>query len=101
MRSACGVDMGNRRAGAKHAGIVGQAGVSLAVALVRVYEYTLRPVLGPSCRFIPSCSEYAREALRAHGLGKGLLLGAHRLCRCHPFQPGGLDEVPPRVHRKA
>jgi len=72
-------------------------GVATARGLIRAYELTVRPVLGPSCRFLPSCSEYAREALRVHGLGRGLWLGTLRLCRCHPFHPGGLDEVPDRT----
>lgn len=75
--------------------------VAAAVGLIRAYEYTVRPVLGPSCRFVPSCSEYAREAFRAHGFGRGLWLGVQRLCRCHPFHQGGLDEVPPKPPRKA
>jgi putative membrane protein insertion efficiency factor len=74
--------------------------VATARGLIRVYEYSIRPVLGPSCRFVPSCSEYAREALRAHGLVRGLWLGVHRLCRCHPLHPGGLDEVPSKPPQK-
>jgi putative membrane protein insertion efficiency factor len=61
---------------------------------VRVYELTLRPVIGAHCRFEPSCSAYAREALRTHGAGRGSSLAARRILRCHPFTPGGYDPVP-------
>lgn len=66
------------------------------MTLVRGYELGIRPVLGPRCRFLPTCSEYAREALATHGAARGTWLTARRLCRCHPFHPGGLDLVPPR-----
>jgi putative membrane protein insertion efficiency factor len=61
---------------------------------VRAYELTLRPVIGANCRFYPSCSAYAREALACHGAGRGSLLTAKRILRCHPFNPGGYDPVP-------
>lgn len=61
---------------------------------VRVYELTLRPVIGANCRFYPSCSSYAREALARHGAARGSLLTAKRILRCHPFNPGGYDPVP-------
>ena len=61
---------------------------------VRVYELTLRPVIGANCRFYPSCSAYAREALASHGAARGSLLAARRILRCHPFNPGGFDPVP-------
>jgi putative membrane protein insertion efficiency factor len=63
---------------------------------VRVYELTLRPVIGANCRFLPSCSAYAREAFEVHGARKGSLLAAKRILRCHPWHPGGFDPVPPR-----
>jgi len=66
----------------------------LFVALIRVYQYTLRPLLGPSCRFFPSCSEYAREAVARHGAVKGMWLAMRRILRCHPYHPGGYDPVP-------
>lgn len=66
-------------------------------ALIRGYQYTLRPLLGAHCRFYPSCSEYAREALDVHGAARGSWLAARRLCRCHPYHPGGYDPVPPAV----
>ncbi|MCE1242266.1 membrane protein insertion efficiency factor YidD [Oryzomicrobium sp.] len=66
----------------------------LLIGLVRLYQYALSPFLGPSCRFTPSCSEYMVEALRRHGAVKGLWLGTRRICRCHPWHPGGHDPVP-------
>lgn len=62
--------------------------------LVRVYQWLLRPLIGARCRFYPTCSEYAVEALRRHGALRGSALTLHRLCRCHPYNPGGFDPVP-------
>jgi len=62
---------------------------------VRAYELTLRPVIGANCRFFPSCSAYAREALACHGAAQGSLLAVKRIARCHPWHPGGYDPVPP------
>lgn len=71
----------------------------LAVAalslLVRGYRYAISPLLPPSCRFYPSCSEYALQALDRHGPLVGTGLALWRLCRCHPFNAGGVDPVPP------
>jgi putative membrane protein insertion efficiency factor len=61
------------------------------IGLVRVYQYTLSPLLGPCCRFVPSCSEYFIQAVRKHGAVRGTLRGVWRICRCHPFHPGGYD----------
>lgn len=66
----------------------------LVAALVRLYRRVLSPVLGPACRFHPSCSRYAEEALERHGLGRGTRLALTRVCRCHPWNPGGFDPVP-------
>ena len=66
----------------------------LLIALVRLYRLAISPVLAPSCRFWPSCSEYAIDALRLHGAARGSWLSAKRLCRCHPWSAGGVDEVP-------
>jgi hypothetical protein len=68
---------------------------ALLRALVRGYRYFLAPLLPPSCRFTPSCSAYAEEALRTHGALRGSWLCASRLCRCGPWHPGGTDPVPP------
>ena len=64
------------------------------MALVRAYQLILAPVLPPSCRFTPSCSAYAHEALSRHGAVRGSWLAARRLARCHPWNPGGYDPVP-------
>lgn len=68
----------------------------VAIALIRIYQLTLGPLLSPCCRFYPSCSNYCIEALRIHGFLKGLWLGMVRLGKCHPFHAGGVDLVPPR-----
>jgi putative membrane protein insertion efficiency factor len=62
--------------------------------LIRGYQIVLSPLLPPSCRFYPSCSQYALEAVNRHGAMKGTWLAARRLARCHPFNPGGYDPVP-------
>lgn len=62
--------------------------------LLRLYRYFLSPLLGPSCRFHPSCSEYAEQALASHGTLRGGWLALRRLCRCGPWHPGGYDPVP-------
>ena len=62
--------------------------------LIRGYQLFLSPVMGSHCRFHPSCSEYAGEAIRRHGVGRGGWLAARRVCRCHPWHPGGVDPVP-------
>jgi len=64
--------------------------------LIRIYQLTISPLLGPRCRFYPSCSRYAYEAFRVHGALRGAMLTTRRLLRCHPWNPGGIDEVPPR-----
>jgi putative membrane protein insertion efficiency factor len=66
----------------------------LLAALIRVYQRLLSPALPPSCRFHPSCSQYALEAVTRYGALKGGWLAARRLARCHPFHPGGFDPVP-------
>jgi len=63
--------------------------------LLRAYQLTISPLMGPRCRFYPSCSNYALEALQVHGAAKGSLLAVKRVCRCHPWNDGGLDPVPP------
>ena len=62
--------------------------------LLRGYRYFVSPMLGATCRFHPSCSHYAEQALEAHGVLRGSWLTAHRLCRCGPWHAGGYDPVP-------
>jgi putative membrane protein insertion efficiency factor len=64
------------------------------IALIRLYQLTLAKLIGPVCRFEPSCSRYAAECLRVHGAGKGSWFAIRRLARCHPFHPGGFDPPP-------
>jgi putative membrane protein insertion efficiency factor len=63
-------------------------------AAVRAYRYFVSPMLGPNCRFYPSCSCYAEEALQQHGAARGTYLTVRRLMRCHPWNEGGYDPVP-------
>lgn len=65
-------------------------------SLIRLYQLTLSPYLGRQCRFYPSCSHYALEAIEQHGLLRGSVLSLRRLGRCHPFHAGGVDLVPAR-----
>jgi putative membrane protein insertion efficiency factor len=71
------------------------------VYLIYAYRWTLSPLLGPTCRFTPSCSEYTLVCLERFGALRGLWLGARRIARCHPFHPGGVDLPPPATLRTA
>jgi putative membrane protein insertion efficiency factor len=66
----------------------------LLLLILRGYQYVLRPMLGNNCRFYPSCSDYAREAIEKHGAWRGTWLTLRRIGRCHPYHPGGFDPVP-------
>jgi putative membrane protein insertion efficiency factor len=68
--------------------------VLLFVGAIRLYQLVVSPWLSPRCRFIPTCSCYAQEALETHGVWRGIYLGVRRLLRCHPFHAGGFDPVP-------
>jgi putative membrane protein insertion efficiency factor len=76
------------------------SGAARAVVLaVRAYQRLVSPLLPPSCRFAPTCSEYAAQALEQHGVVRGVGLAVRRLARCHPFHPGGYDP-PPLARRR-
>jgi uncharacterized protein len=64
------------------------------IPLLRAYQTVISPLLGPRCRFHPSCSQYAIEAVQRHGHLRGGWLAIRRVSRCHPFNPGGFDPVP-------
>jgi hypothetical protein len=69
----------------------------IGIGLIRGYQLFISPLLGHNCRFYPSCSQYAAEALAIHGFLKGVFLAARRICKCAPWHPGGYDPVPPRI----
>jgi putative membrane protein insertion efficiency factor len=66
----------------------------MGVALIRLYQRVISPFLPPACRFSPSCSEYAAQAVARYGVARGCWLAVRRLLRCHPLDPGGYDPVP-------
>jgi putative membrane protein insertion efficiency factor len=70
------------------------------IAVLRLYKRFISPLLPPACRFAPSCSEYAQQAIAKHGALRGSILAAKRLAKCHPLHPGGFDPVPdPSIKR--
>mgnify|MGYP000728306981 FL=1 len=77
-------------------GSQGQNSISAGIVLllIRGYQLVLSPLLGPRCRFYPTCSQYAIEAISRYGILKGAILSFKRLLKCHPFHPGGVDPVP-------
>lgn len=76
------------------AAVLRRALVAVLSAPVHLYRYAISPMMPPRCRFLPTCSEYAIESLRRHGPLSGGWLAVSRVCRCHPFNPGGIDPVP-------
>jgi putative membrane protein insertion efficiency factor len=74
------------------------AAARVLMALITGYRRFISPLLGARCRFAPSCSAYALEAVREHGALRGTWLAVRRIGRCHPFNPGGFDPVPPALH---
>ncbi len=72
----------------------------IAIKFIRGYRYLLSPILGHNCRFYPSCSHYAEEAIAEHGIAKGIYLAARRLLKCHPWHEGGIDPVPSNNHSR-
>ncbi len=75
--------------------VVGALPRRLVVGLLRLYQQVVSPLYGPTCRFYPSCSQYALVAVERHGVVRGAGLAAWRLLRCNPWNPGGIDDVPP------
>ncbi|RKZ29654.1 membrane protein insertion efficiency factor YidD [bacterium] len=67
----------------------------LLLVPIKIYQLTLGRILPPTCRFYPTCSEYAYRAISIHGVFRGALLAVKRITRCHPWNPGGYDPVPP------
>jgi hypothetical protein len=74
--------------------IINRIFVILPLLLIRAYQLILSPVLAPACRFYPTCSEYAYQAILRYGLLRGFALAVKRIIKCHPFNPGGIDSVP-------
>lgn len=72
-------------------------GARIGVVIIRTYQLVLSPFSGGACRFEPSCSAYAMEALELHGFWRGMMLAARRVARCHPLGSSGFDPVPPRA----
>ncbi|NIN36046.1 MAG: membrane protein insertion efficiency factor YidD [Gammaproteobacteria bacterium] len=66
---------------------------AILLPIIRLYRYLISPMFGPCCRFYPSCSAYAEEAISRYGLVKGGMMSVKRICRCHPYRPGGYDPV--------
>jgi uncharacterized protein len=73
---------------------IGKILTACMILILKVYKVVISPLFPPSCRYYPSCSKYAAEALKKHGLIKGSYLSVRRVLRCNPFFPGGYDPVP-------
>jgi putative membrane protein insertion efficiency factor len=71
-----------------------EIGTTILIVPVRIYQYTISPLLPGACRYVPTCSDYCVQALKKHGPVKGLWLGTKRICSCHPWGGGGYDPVP-------
>jgi putative membrane protein insertion efficiency factor len=74
--------------------MIGRAVAGLLLVLIRAYQVLISPLLGPCCRYLPSCSDYAADAIRIHGPLRGSWLALRRVSRCHPFHSSGYDPVP-------
>jgi len=74
--------------------IVTDVAERVVLKLIWIYQHYLSPLTPPSCRFYPSCSHYTYQAIKRFGLWRGMWLGVRRVCKCHPFHPGGYDPVP-------
>lgn len=88
------IQKGALQAGATAVAAVQVGAAQVGIGAVRTYQWTLRPFIGSHCRFWPSCSEYAVEALRLHGAVSGTAMAAKRILRCNPWNEGGVDPVP-------
>ena len=73
---------------------IGRIGKRVATALISGYQYLISPLFPSTCRYVPSCSQYTKEAIQKYGVIKGSYMGARRILRCHPFHAGGYDPVP-------
>ncbi|PJG85683.1 membrane protein insertion efficiency factor YidD [Conservatibacter flavescens] len=71
-------------------------GTKILIGLIKCYQYVISPLIGPRCRFYPTCSQYGIEALKTHGMLKGSWLTLKRVLKCHPLNAGGHDPVPPK-----
>lgn len=71
----------------------------IMVGVIKVYQWTISPLLGPRCKYYPSCSNYGLEAVRRHGAVRGFALGVWRVLRCNPWSHGGIDDVPAQGQR--
>ena len=72
----------------------------MLIKFIKIYKYLISPLIGPSCRYLPTCSDYSIEALKTYGFSKGLLLSLKRIMRCHPFGNGGFDPVKKEMKTK-
>jgi putative membrane protein insertion efficiency factor len=72
----------------------------ILIKLIKLYQYLLSPIIGPSCRYLPTCSEYSIEALKTYGFSKGLLLSLKRIMSCHPWGNSGFDPVKKEMRAK-
>jgi putative membrane protein insertion efficiency factor len=88
-------DRGSSKGNARRSNWPRRLAIAPAVLLIRLYKYLISPLIGPRCRFLPSCSDYALVALERHGLLRGGWLAARRISRCHPWGDSGYDPVPP------
>ena len=72
----------------------------ILIKLIKLYQYLVSPIIGPSCRYLPTCSEYSIEALKTYGFSKGLLLSLKRIMSCHPWGNSGFDPVKKEMRAK-